>query len=127
MNFDEALRAELITIPALNNKVFPLFAFKDTTEPYLVYRRGLVDFEKTLSGTSKSKIEANYELVLVTESYAELQKNSSDVVEKIVSFLDREIGDSGPHIRNLTLRITGDTYEPEIDKFRCDLELKVSY
>lgn len=127
MTFEEALRTELITVKELNNKVFPLVAPEKTVTPYLVYRRGLTDFEKTLAGISRGKVDGSYELVLVTDNYSDIQRISSGVIDKLISFLGREIGFSGPCISNMTVKIIGDTYEPEIDKFRCDMQISISY
>jgi hypothetical protein len=39
MTFEEALRAELVTVENLSNKVFPLYAPKETAAPFAVYKK----------------------------------------------------------------------------------------
>jgi hypothetical protein len=127
MTFGEALRAELINVVELNNKVFPLVAPKDTKAPYLVYRRGVTEYDKTLGGISRLKTNGIYELVLIADNYSDIERMSGSAVDKLVSFLGREVGDSDIKVRNITVKVIGDSYEPEIEKYRCDLEIKVNY
>lgn len=126
MNFGEALRAELIQIQQISQKVFPIVAPKDAESAYLVYRRGESEFKKTLSGTS-NKCHAMYELVLVAKSYSEKETIESFIVEKLLSFLNRNIGISGPCIQNVTVKFTGEGYSYETDSLTSTLSLEVDY
>lgn len=126
MNFEEALRYELSEIPEASNKVFPLFAPKETGAPFLVYKKAGLSFRKTLGGTL-NKAQGNYVLSIVTSSYAELQSLTTNTINKLLSFQSRAIGLDGPIISNITAEITGDSFEPEVELFVTEIIVKVEY
>lgn len=126
MTFGEALRFELIQIPQLNNKVFPVIAPASTESAFLVYKRKNVDYKKTLSGRT-NLANAIYELSIVTNSYAEKEEIESLITVIIMSFLNRNIGDNGPYIQDVTFRLQEEIYAFEPDLISSTIQLEVIY
>lgn len=124
MTFEEILRSELITVTNLNNKVYPLVAPKNEDAPFLVYRKGNTAFSKTLDGI-ELKYDSTYSIVVLAKTYASLQQLESDVIDKLISFIERNI--SGLLIRNVTVSINGNDYVEELDWYRSDIDLQVKY
>jgi hypothetical protein len=127
MNFDEGLKAELTAIAELKDKVFPLAAASEAVAPYLVYKRGETVYNRSLSGMSKDTVSSVYSLALITKTYGTLQTISSSITDKLMSFQDKQVGESGPLILDIDPKILGDNYVPEHDEYRCDIEITVKY
>jgi hypothetical protein len=126
LTFEEALRAELITITLLNNKVYPLVAPKGETVPFLVYKKNNIKFYKTLDGIHR-KVEAVYVITIITSTYAELQTLSLSVTDLLISFLGRKLSTSDISIKNIEVENIGDQYESEVDFYRNDIRITVNY
>lgn len=126
MTFGEALRAELIQVDKLDKKVFPIVAPEGAGNTFLVYKRVDTEFKKTLSGTS-NKCHAIYELTIVTNNYAEKEYIEENVKNKILSFLDRSIGEDGPYIQNVTARFLSENYSFEPDLLTSSIRIEVDY
>jgi hypothetical protein len=126
MTFGEALRHELIQIVKLNQKVFPIVAPEATGKPFLIYQREDIEFKKTLSGTM-NKANAVYILTLITDSYSEKEAIEVEVKDKLLSFLQRTIGDEGPYIQNITVRLGQEGYVLEADSLTSKIRLEVNY
>lgn len=126
MTFGEALRYELIQIEKLNKKVFPIVAPEATGKPFLIYQRVNIDFRKTLSGTS-NKADGAYILTLVTDSYSEKEEIEEEVKNKCLSFLFRNIGDGGPYVNDVTVKLLDEGYVYEVDSFTSKIRLEVNY
>lgn len=126
MTFEGALRTELSSISGLENKVFPIVAPKGENSPFVVYRKGNVKFAKALDGI-QNKVEANYVIVIIGDTYASLQQIYDAVIDLLNGFLGRNIGIDGPLIKNVTVEVIGDQYEPDVEFFRSDIQLKVNY
>ena len=126
MDFEDALENELVAVPDLTDKVFPLVAPKGLMAPFLVYKKGNIDFKKVLSGAIV-KTEALYGVVIIANKYDQLQEVSTATIAKLLSFLGRPIGTGGPLIGNVTVKHLGDDYIPEDDLYRANIQLNVKY
>jgi hypothetical protein len=127
LTFDEGLKAELTAIAELKDKVFPLAAPKEIVAPYVLYRRGETVYNRALSSMSKDTVSSVYSLILIAKTYGTLQSISSSITDKLISFQDRQVGETGPLIKDIDPKVVGDSYIPETDEYRCDIEIKVKY
>jgi hypothetical protein len=124
MTFEEALRAELITIEELNNKVFPLKAPEGTEAPYLIYVSSEGRNDKGLDGFYNSK-EVQIELNIIHDRYSRMKALSRLVVNKLKNFEKRHIAETGPFIQEVTFENDGvELYEHEVDLYRTVLDLR---
>ncbi|KQL54511.1 hypothetical protein AN964_14065 [Heyndrickxia shackletonii] len=126
MDFEEALRAELVTIDGLSNKVFPLNATEGTKPPYIIYVSSEGIQDKTLDGYQSNK-EAPCEINIVHNSYENLKSMTKQVLDKIVSFEGRVIGKDGPFIQELSYDKPIELYENEISAYRSVINFTVNF
>lgn len=126
MDFEQALRAELITLTNLSNKVYPLFAPEGTLPPFVVYQKIRTDYVKTLDGTQTYR-DGWYEFDLLATTYSDLQSKYVALIEKIKSFTGRNIGTGGPFIQNVTVENVVELYENQADWHRMNIEVKFYY
>jgi len=117
MDFEAALTAELMTIPQLINKVFPLVApEKDVNKeplkaPYVVYSSSDGSRVKSLDGYQGLK-KVDVELFVIASTYTNLKPLESAVIDKLISFELRSIGEDGPFIQEVTYEEPIEKYEP---------------
>ena len=123
MDFEQALRAELVTITNLQNKVFPLNAPEGTSTPFLIYQKVNMAIIKTMDGTSYAR-NALYEIDLIAKSYSELQSLMVSVKNKLISFQGRTIGTNGSYIQNVTIENIVELYEPQPLFYRINMETR---
>lgn len=123
VDFEQALRAELVTLTNLSNKVFPLFAPEGTLPPFVVYQKIRTDYVKTMDGTSANR-DGFYEFDLLATTYSDLQSKYVALVEKLKTFVGRNIGTNGPFIQNVTIENAVELYENQADWHRMNLEVK---
>lgn len=123
MDFEQALRAELVPLSNLANKVFPLFAPEGTTPPFIVYQKIRTDYVKTLDGT-QTKRDGWYEFDILAPTYSELQTQYTQLVTKLKTFTGRTIGTNGPFIENVTIENAVELYENQVDWHRMNMEVK---
>lgn len=126
MNFEEALTFELEAIPKLSGKVYPGFQ-PGKTAPYLVYLSSPGIRSKELSSGYMDSKQVNATLNVVTAKYIDLVPLSDSVVEKIISFQGRVIGDNGPFIQEITYEEPVELYEDGPKLYRCIIEFKVYF
>lgn len=117
MDFEKALTAEFKTITGLN-KVSPLMVKQGTKAPYLFYLSSEGVFDKSLDGYMSSK-EIFCEINIVADKFEQLKPLSSEVINKIISFQNRTIGNSNIYIQNVTYSNPRNLYEKEINQYRC--------
>lgn len=123
MDFEQALRAELVTITNLQNKVFPLNAPEGTSTPFLIYQKTNTAIIKTMDGTSYTR-NALYEIDLIARTYSDLQTLMVAVKNKLISFQGRTIGTNGSYIQNVTIENIVELYEPQPLYYRLNLEAR---
>lgn len=125
MDFEQALRAELATLPNLVNKVFPQFATEGTKPPYIVYQKYRTDYVKTLDGTQMLR-DGFYEFDILAPTYANLQQIYTNLITLLQSFVGRNIGTNGqgPFIQNMRIEDVVETYEQKLDWHRMNVEVK---
>jgi hypothetical protein len=133
MNFEEALKGELISVSldlkevtdkGVIEKVFPLNAPEGTKPPFIVYvsSEGLQDM--TLDGYSENK-EIECEINILHSGYGNMKALTKEVLAKILSFQGRAIGLDGPFIHDLTYEKPVEIYENEVALFRSVLTITV--
>lgn len=127
MDFEQALRTELITVPGLENKVYPVNAPEGTTTPYATYESGDLAEIKVLDGFDESgTLECTVDVFEST--YSEMKSTAGLVKAKIKTFLSRVIGTNGPYIQNVTFaELLPEFYEPNINLYRKSISFTVFY
>lgn len=127
MDFEQALRAELITVPGILNKVYPVNAPEGTQAPYATYESSDLAEIKTHEGFGDTgTLECTVDVF--GNTYAEMKTVSRATKEKIKTFLGKAIGTSGPYIQNLTFEdILPEMYEPNVDLYRKSITFTVFY
>lgn len=123
MDFEQSLRAELIEVTNLANKVFPLFAPEGTKPPFVAYQKIRTNYTKTMDGTQTLR-DGYYQLDLLALNYAELQTLYADVLAKVLSFEARTIGTNGVYVQSVTVDNVVEMYEPLPDWHRIHMEIK---
>lgn len=123
MDFEQALRAELITLTNLSGKLYPLFAPEGTIPPFVVYQKIRTDYVKTLDGTQTYR-DGWYEFDLLATTYADLQLKYVALIDKLKTFVGRNIGTGGPFIQNVTVENVVELYENQVDWHRMNIEVK---
>lgn len=126
MIFEIAMVEELGSIQKLKDKCYPLIAPKDSTGPFLIYRKMSIDYVRTLSGFN-GKCTSEYEFALISRTYEELQELTNDLIDKIKSFLGRSIGTAGLLIETVDISHKGDVYELNSEFYRANLVILVKY
>lgn len=127
MNFEEALRNELNTIPELTNKVFPLAAIEGVKTPYLVYISAEGIAQKDLNGYSGVK-EVHAELHILADEYSSLKDIAQEVISVVVSFPSRAIGGTGGlKIYDMTYDKITEQYIPELLQYLCVISITVRF
>ncbi|NRF91532.1 DUF3168 domain-containing protein [Paenibacillus frigoriresistens] len=126
MRFEEALAFELGTIPEFINNVFPLVVVEGKTAPYIAYTSNEGSKLKTLTGYLDSK-SITAELNIVARSYPENKRLTSLVLEKLISFQSRSIGDgTGPYIQDVNFPDEPkEGYEFETELYRSAIPFQV--
>lgn len=127
MTFEAALRAELITITGLSNKVYPIQAQEGTSAPYVTYETGLMSEEKSHEGFNTSgTLECTLDVLGAT--YGDMKSYSKAVKAKVKGFLSRTIGTGGPFIQSITFaELAPELYESQVDMYRCSITFTVFY
>jgi hypothetical protein len=125
MDFEQALTVELKTIQGFN-KVSPQMVEQGTKAPYLFYLSSEGVFDKSLDGYLDSK-ELECEINVVTDKYSELKPLVRLVIDKLISFQGRAIGNSEIFIQNFTYEKPVELYEKEVNQFRCLIDCKFKF
>jgi hypothetical protein len=125
MDFEQALTAELKTIMGFN-KVSPHMVGQGTKAPYCFYMSSDGVFDKSLEGYLDSK-ELECEINIVTDKYSELKPLTRLVINKLISFQGRSIGNSEIFIQNFTYEKPVELYEKEVNLFRCLIDCKFKF
>lgn len=127
MTFEAALRAELITITGLSNKVYPVNAPEGTAAPYVTYESGLLDEEKTLGGfLTSGSLECSLDVLGAT--YGDMKSYSKAVKAKVKTFVNRTIGTGGPFIQDIEFaELAPELYESEVNMYRCIITFTAYY
>lgn len=126
MRFEEALAYELQTIPAFTDSVFPLVVSEGKNAPYLAYMSNEGVKLKTLSGYIDRK-NISAEVNLVAKSYPDVKELTTLVMDKIISFQFRAIGDgTGPYIQDVSFNEDPkEGYEASTDSYMSTITFQV--
>lgn len=127
MTFEAALKAELITIPDLTDKVLPIRAPEATGAPYLIYTTSVGEYDKSLGGYHKSKSVA-VELNVIHSSTTKLRALTREVMALVMTFEGKTLGGTGPVVDELVFDGDGvEMYEPQADLYRKVINVRVYY
>lgn len=127
MTFEAALRAELMTITSLNNKVFPMRAPEGTEAPYLIYTTTLGDYDKSLEGWHKSK-GVTVELNVIHARAADVRSLAAQVMVLVMGFEGRQLASTGPLINEIVFEGEGvELYEAQVDLYRKVISFKTYF
>lgn len=126
MNFEEALRYELMTIGGLEDKVFPLTATEGTQPPFVVFGSSNGKKIQTLTGFSAVG-EVTAEIHLVVDAYAGLKAFQTEVISKLMTFQGRSIGIDGPFIKSFTYDEPEEAHDTELNFDRCSFDIRVRF
>lgn len=126
MRFEEALAYELGSIQEFANSVFPLVVSEGKQTPYIAYMSSEGTKLKTLTGFIDSK-SITGELNIVARSYPENKQLTSLILEKLITFQSRVIGDeTGPFIQDINFpEEPKEGYEFETELYRSTIPFQV--
>jgi hypothetical protein len=125
MNFEEALKNELNSIPNLANKVYPLTAIEGVKTPYLVYISSEGLKQKHLNGYSGPN-EIQAELHILNDGYSSLKDITKQVIDKVLSFQTRVIGgDGGIFVQDVDYQRPTEKYISELYQYLCVVPITV--
>lgn len=129
MNFVESLIKELKTITKLNNHIYPANAPEKVRKegvPYLILLSSVGVKTKSLNGYSGGK-QVSVELNVVASTYSKMQEISQQVVALLEGMEQRNIGETGPFVQELTYYEPKEFYESAPQLYRCLIDLEVFY
>ncbi|CAH1230682.1 hypothetical protein PAECIP111891_06721 [Paenibacillus allorhizoplanae] len=126
MRFEEALATELQSIPALENGVFPLVVSEGKQAPYAAYMSNEGMKLKTLAGFIDRK-NISAEINIVAKSYPDIKQLTTLVMDKLISFQSRVIGDeTGPLIQDVNFtEDPKEGFEFETELYRSTIPFQV--
>lgn len=101
MDFEQALTYELQAITGLSGRVFPQKAEENFQPPFVVYISSEGEPIMALSGPT-DMTELSCEIHINTESYEQLKSLTKLVLDRLKSFLQRNIGQNGPYIKSIS-------------------------
>lgn len=130
LDFEPALRQELIAIPEVHNRVYPLDAPEATKHngvPYIIYSSSEGLRDKAITEGYLSSKEVRGEINVIAERYSEMKAITKKVIAILLSFPGRQIGSGGPYIDDLTYEMPVELYEVQAALYRCPIEFSVFY
>lgn len=96
MSLESAVREEIEKVSQLTNKVFPIDAPENFAAPYATFVSSAGVNTQSLDGVLSSK-ELEFEVHILSASYAEMKTITSGVVQYLLSFQGRMIGTTAKH------------------------------
>jgi hypothetical protein len=101
VDFEQALTYELQAITGLSGRVFPQKAEENFLPPFVVYISSEGEPIMALSGPT-DMTELSCEIHINTENYEQLKSLTRLVLDRLNSFLQRNIGQNGPYIKSIS-------------------------
>ncbi len=127
MTFEAALRAELITISDLQDKVFPMRAPEGTEAPYLIYTTTLGDYDKSFEGWHNSKA-VTVELNVIHDRASAVRALGREVQALVMGFEGKRLAGTGPRINEIVFEGEGvELYEAQVDLYRKVISFKTYF
>lgn len=124
-DFEQALVAELGSLPGMTGKVFPLDATEGQTPPFIVYLSSYGERVKTLNGYLQTK-EIPIEVNILSSTYTGIKPLIPAAIEKLISFVGRVIGTSGPYVQEVSYDSPTELYEEEPKWYRCIITARIT-
>ncbi len=123
MSFETGMVTALQTITGL--KVYPNYAQEGTATPYIIYTKDNTEYERTLEDVDSKLDGITFELNLIHDTKA-LTDSFAELVEaKLLSLYNTTTG--GEYIQDVEILNRFSQYEPEINKHREVIEVKIYY
>lgn len=124
---EKALKSELCKIEELQGKVFPTNAPKVNT-PYVTYIKTYYKVLKTTVGITNDR-ESSFMINILCDSYSQLQDTTKLVVDLLLTFPLRYIGDelNNVFIEDFSLNNVSELYENELNMYRTVIDIKICY
>ena len=123
MDLEEALVIEFDTISGITGKVYPLFTGEGVDPPFLVYVSSEGTYERTLTEFTGMKL-IECEIHVVGSNYGEMKSILKDVIEKIISFRQRQIGGvDGPFVQTLQYDQPEEMFEGDTWIYRASFDI----
>lgn len=123
MDFEQALTTQLSSITGMSKKVFPSYATKETKAPYIVYHKSNRQLIKTLDSATNFS-ESDYTLILLCESYAELQTLYRNVRDKVNGFQDSVMGKL---VQGVFIKDIDEGFDTDVKLYRMDITIKTYF
>lgn len=130
MNFEAALTAELKTITALNNRIYPLTAPEqpfDLTTPYLIFITSEGMRTKTIGEGYQSGKAVQGEVNVVSPLYNTMKSITASVLDRLINMEQRTIGTGGPFIQEFTYEEPVEMFEDKPKLYRCVIDFSVYF
>ena len=126
MDFEQALRYELSSVGAVTNKVYPLNAPEQAIEPFIIYTSSEGQREQNLTGWATMR-EVDCEIQVVAVTYGDVKSITKDVINKLLSMLNRSIGVDGVFIRDLEYDKSTELFDQDLQQYRSVIDIRVRY
>jgi hypothetical protein len=123
--FEEALVAQLKTIAALSNRIYPVTGVQSAAAPYIVYLQSdSAEFEILKGYTGRKK--SSYELNILDKTYSGMKSVAASVVTLLKTFQGATIG--GILVQGLSFdENSPELWENEPQLFRKIINFEVIY
>ncbi len=126
MDFEQALVYELQTIIGVSGRVFPQKAEENMKPPFIVYLSSDGERIMALSGPT-DMTELNCELHIWGESYDQLKTLTKAVIDQIMSFFQRTIGQDGPKIKSISHLEPVEDIDNNLNYYKSSFDIRVRY
>ena len=123
MSFETGMVTKLQEISGL--KVYPNYAQEGTATPYVIYIKEDTEYERSISGVNSVLDEVTYELNLIHDTKALCESFADQIETKMLSMFQFEIGSE--YIQDVEIENRYSQYEPEIEKHREIMRIKIYY
>jgi hypothetical protein len=123
---EEGFIQEMNSIPDLADRVFPLANVGQPMTPYGIYISGVGESEKTLNGYL-TKQETELDFFVFHSSYGDLKRVMELVVNKIKSFIGRELGTSGILVQDVSYQSEPEHYEEQAQNYLGRIKIRLSF
>lgn len=126
MNFEQALRAELVSISGLSAKVFPMQAPEGIAAPFVIYQKTMTEYIKTMDGTTGTRM-GRYEIDVLAATYADLQTYLVAIKNKMLSMENSVVGTGGPFVQAVVIQNLIEIFEDAVKFYRANFEVTFYY
>lgn len=123
MDFETALKNELSSISGMSKKVFPSYATEGTSAPYIVYHKYNRQLIKTLDG-STNMAESTYSIIILAETYKDIQTLYKAVRDKVNGFQDSVMGTL---VQGVFIKDVDEGFDEDVKLHRMDILIRTYF